>query len=74
MRAPEIAQKRTFWRKTPPKSQKWLWDTLGEAYKAKLWRSLALVTKNTSPPTIAMGFWGSGGVGGAFSHIFGAIF
>ena len=38
MQAPESALKRTFWRKTPPKSQKWLRDTLGEAYKAKLWR------------------------------------
>ena len=34
MQAPGSALKRTFWRKTPPKSQKWLRDTLGEANKA----------------------------------------
>ena len=71
MRAPKIAQKCTFWRKTPPKSQKWLWDTLGEAYKAKLWHSLALVTKKTSPPPPKK--WvlgGQGGLGGAFWALF----
>ena len=56
----------------------WVRYALGYAYNAELWRFLAKISENTSPPLKKWVSGGQGGHGGrilsVFSHIFDAIF